>query len=115
MMSCGSSRFARPGWHGFGMIARSGRFFGPGEVRLALLALLREAPVHGYELMKQLEERSGGVSRASAGTVYPTLQQLEDEGLITSELRDGKKVYRLTDEGRREPEERDAARGGVWR
>ena len=47
MMSCGYSRFARPGWHGFGMMARSGRFFGPGEVRLALLSLLTEAPVHG--------------------------------------------------------------------
>ena len=115
MMSCGYSRFARPGWHGFGMIARSGRFFGPGEVRLALLSLLTEAPVHGYELMKQLEERSGGVYRASAGTVYPTLQQLEDEGLITSELRDGKKVYRLTDEGRRELEERDESVREIWR
>jgi DNA-binding PadR family transcriptional regulator len=54
--------------------------------------LLTEALVHGYELMKQLEERSGGVYRASAGTAYPTLQQLEDEGLITSELHEGKKV-----------------------
>jgi DNA-binding PadR family transcriptional regulator len=115
MMSCGYSRFARPRWHGFGMMARSGRFFGPGEVRLALLSLLTEAPVHGYELMKQLEERSGGVYRASAGTVYPTLQQLEDEGLITSELREGKKIYRLTDEGRRELEDRDEAVREIWR
>src|SRR3984893_15216050 len=115
MMSCGYSRFARPGWHGFGMIARSGRFFGPGEVRLALLSLLTEAPVHGYELMKQLEGRSGGVYGASAGTVYPTLQQLEDEGLIASELREGKKVYRLTDEGKRELEERDESVREIWR
>src|SRR5712691_8792737 len=115
MMTCGYSRFARPGWQGFGMMARSGRFFGPGEVRLALLSLLTEAPVHGYELMKQLEERSGGVYRASAGTVYPTLQQLEDEGLIISELRDGKKVYRLTDEGKRELQESDDAVREIWR
>src|SRR4029077_3697694 len=67
------------------------------------------------ELMKQLEGRSGGVYRASAGTVYPTLQQLEDEGQITSELREGKKVYRLTDEGRRELEERDDPVGEIWR
>src|ERR1700681_3225365 len=115
MMSCGYSRFARPGWQGFGMMARSGRFFGPGEVRLALLSLLTEAPVQGYELMKQLEERSGGVYRASAGTVYPTLQQLEDEGLIISELREGKKVYRLTDEGKRELDERHEAVRQIWR
>ena len=102
MMSYGYSRFTRHGRHGFGIMSRSGRFFGPGEVRLALLSLLTEAPVHGYELMKRLEERSGGVYRASAGTVYPTLQQLEDEGLINSESHEGKKVYRLTDEGERE-------------
>src|SRR6202049_3775803 len=115
MMTCGYSRFARPGWQGFGMMARSGRFFGPGEVRRAFLSLLTEAPVHGYELMKQLEERSGGVYRASAGTVYPTLQQLEDEGLIISELREGKKVYRLTDEGKRELDERHEAVRQIWR
>src|SRR5271170_1205105 len=133
MMNCGYSRFARRhgfdrhdfdrygfgrhgfGGHGFGIMARSGRFFGPGEVRLALLSLLTEAPMHGYELMKQLEERSGGVYRASAGTVYPTLQQLEDEGLIASELREGKKVYRLTDEGKRELEEKDETVREIWR
>ena len=71
-----------------------GRFCGPGEVRLALLGLLAEGPRHGYELMGQLEERSGGVYRASAGTVYPTLQQLEDEGLATSETVEGRRVYR---------------------
>ena len=92
---------------------RLGRFIGQGEVRLALLSLRTEAPVHGYELMKQLEERLGGVYRASAGTVYPTLQQLEDEGLITFELREGKKVYRLTDGGQREVEERDEAVGEI--
>jgi DNA-binding PadR family transcriptional regulator len=68
------------------MMSGPGRFFGPGEVRLALLSLVAEAPSHGYELMKKLEERSAGVYRASAGTVYPTLQQLEDEGLIGSDM-----------------------------
>jgi DNA-binding PadR family transcriptional regulator len=71
-------------------------------VRLALLALLEDGPKHGYELMKALEDRTGGFYRASAGTVYPTLQQLEDEGLVVSEPHDGKRVYRLTDAGRRE-------------
>lgn len=92
-----------------------GRFFGPGELRLALLSLLAEGPKHGYELMKQLEARSGGLYRASAGSVYPTLQQLEDEGLARSESRDGKRVYQLTDEGEQvvADEERDIRR--IWR
>ncbi len=78
------------------------RFFGQGEDRLALLSLLKDAPAHGYELMKRLEERSGGMYRASAGTVYPVLQQLEDEGLVRTEAVEGKKTYHLTDAGREE-------------
>ena len=73
-----------------------GRFFGFGEVRLAILSLLQEGPKHGYQLIKELTDRSGGLYRASAGTVYPTLQQLEDEGLVLSDHQDGRKVYRLT-------------------
>ncbi len=78
------------------------RFFRQGEVRLALLSLLEDEPAHGYELMKRLEERSGGMYRASAGTVYPVLQQLEDEGLVQIADEDGKKVYHLTEGGREE-------------
>lgn len=78
------------------------RFFRQGEVRLALLSLLEDEPAHGYELMKRLEDRSGGLYRASAGTVYPVLQQLEDEGLVRIAEEDGKKVYHLTEEGREE-------------
>jgi DNA-binding PadR family transcriptional regulator len=78
------------------------RFFRQGEVRLALLSLLKDGPAHGYELMKRLEERSGGMYRASAGTVYPVLQQLEDEGLVRIVEADGKKVYHLTEVGREE-------------
>jgi DNA-binding PadR family transcriptional regulator len=78
------------------------RFFRQGEVRLALLSLLKDSPAHGYELMKRLEERSGGMYQASAGTVYPVLQQLEDEGLVRTKDEDGKKVYHLTDAGREE-------------
>src|SRR6202045_3464743 len=88
----------------FGSWAPRSRFFGPGEVRLAILSLLTDGPRHGYELMKMLAERSGGIYRASAGTVYPTLQQLEDEGLIASDLQEGRRVYRVTDAGRREVE-----------
>ncbi len=115
-MLCGHSRFARRAYrHGFGLFSGQGRFFGPGEVRLALLSMLGEAPMHGYELMKQLAERSGGIYRASAGTVYPTLQQLEDEGLVTAETQDGKKVYRLTDAGKHELERNGEAVGAIWR
>jgi DNA-binding PadR family transcriptional regulator len=92
-----------------------GRFFGPGEVRLALLSLLGERPQHGYELMKQLEERSGGMYRASAGTVYPTLAQLQDEGLVLSESKDGKRIYQLTDAGREELEQSAEAIEDIWR
>jgi DNA-binding MarR family transcriptional regulator len=64
--------------------------------------LLSEGPKHGYQLMKELEERSGGMYKASAGTIYPTLQQLEDEELIEVERENGKKTYRLTAAGRKE-------------
>lgn len=93
---------------------RWGRFFGAGELRLALLALLEDGPKHGYELMKTLEERSGGVYRASAGSIYPTLQQIEDEGLAVSEQQEGKRVYRLTEAGKSELERERATVNRIW-
>jgi DNA-binding PadR family transcriptional regulator len=99
----------------FGPWGRKRRFFEAGEVRLALLSLLAEGPKHGYELIKDLQARSGGLYTASAGTVYPTLQQLEDEGLVVSRSEDGKKVYQLTDEGRRELENEEPAVKRIWR
>jgi DNA-binding PadR family transcriptional regulator len=78
------------------------RFFRQGEVRIALLSLIGEEPAHGYELMKRLEERSGGMYKASAGTIYPVLQQLVDEGLVRVEEDDGKKIHHLTDAGSEE-------------
>ncbi len=92
-----------------------GRFFGRGEVRLALLGLLAERPRHGYELMKALEERSGGAYRASAGTIYPTLQMLEDEGLAAVQHENGKRVYRVTEEGRALLEEEQETVEEIWR
>jgi DNA-binding PadR family transcriptional regulator len=92
----------------------SGRFFEAGEVRLALLSLLTEAPKHGYQLMKDLEERSGGLYRASAGAIYPTLQQLEDEGLVKVSEEDGKRVYRVTEAGKKEVEANKDAIGRIW-
>jgi DNA-binding PadR family transcriptional regulator len=71
-----------------------------GDVRLALLLLLNEEPRNGYGLMQEIEERSGGRWRPSPGSVYPTLQQLEDEGLIRALDADGTKLFELTDSGR---------------
>ncbi|GCE24821.1 hypothetical protein KDA_03050 [Dictyobacter alpinus] len=83
-----------------GPFKEGGRFFGRGDVKYALLELLRERPMHGYEMMKALEERSGGFYAPSAGTIYPTLQLLEDRGLVTVLEAQGKKVYSITEEGK---------------
>ena len=93
-----------PGWgpphrHGRGRARR-------GDVRLALLRLLGEEPRNGYQLMKAIEERSEGVWRPSPGSVYPTLSQLEDEGLIRSVEADGNRVFEITDAGREHLETR---------
>ena len=72
-----------------------------GDVRAAILVLLAERPMHGYEMIQLIAERSNGIWRPSPGSVYPTLQLLDDEGLITaSETAGSKKLYELTDEGR---------------
>jgi DNA-binding PadR family transcriptional regulator len=91
------------------------RFFESGEVRLALLSLLAERPMHGYELMKEIESRSGGVYKASAGAVYPNLQQLEDEGLIRGAADEsGKRVYSITEAGKKVLAGEAAAVGRIW-
>jgi DNA-binding PadR family transcriptional regulator len=90
-------------------------FFRSGEVRLALLSLLGEGPAHGYDLMKRLEERSGRMYHASAGTVYPVLQQLEDEGLVSAQSVDGKKVYSVTPPGREELNRNREQIDAIWR
>ncbi|MFL5872727.1 MAG: PadR family transcriptional regulator [Solirubrobacterales bacterium] len=71
-----------------------------GDVRSAILALLDDRPMHGYEMIQELEERTGGRWTPSAGSIYPTLQLLEDEGLVTAEEVEGRKVYSLTDTGK---------------
>jgi DNA-binding PadR family transcriptional regulator len=75
-----------------------------GDVRLALLDALLVGPAHGYELITRLEQRSGGMWRPSAGSVYPTLQLLEEQGLVTGQDQDGKRIFELTVEGRQEAE-----------
>lgn len=78
-----------------------------GDIKFILLALLSERPQHGYELMKELEARRGGFRRSSPGSIYPTLQMLEEGGYLTSELVEGKKVYTVTDSGRQFLDERN--------
>jgi len=90
------------------------RFFGPGEIRLALLSMLEGGPKHGYELMKELESKSGGIYKASAGAIYPALQQLEDEGMVTSDTAEGKRTYSLTDAGRAELQREAEAVKKIW-
>lgn len=86
---------------------RRGRMFGQGELRLALLALIAENPSHGYELIKGIEEMTGGGYAPSPGAVYPTLQLLEDEGAIAEADAEGsKKPYAVTPQGEAELEER---------
>lgn len=107
----GFGRF--PGFAPFAFGGRS-RFFEAGEVRLAMLSLLSEGPKHGYQLMKEMRERSKGACRASAGSVYPTLQQLEDEELIESETQSGRRTYRLTKAGKKELEKEAPAVREIW-
>ena len=85
-----------------------------GDIRTAALLLLAEEPRNGYQIMQEVEERSDGVWRPSPGSVYPALQQLEDEGLIRSEELDGRKLFALTDAGRKLVEERGAERPAPW-
>ncbi|GAA4072966.1 PadR family transcriptional regulator [Nonomuraea soli] len=76
--------------------------FGHGRLRLYLLKLLEESPRHGYEVIRLLQDRFLGVYSPSPGTIYPRLARLEEEGLVTHEVIDGKKVFSLTDKGRAE-------------
>ena len=91
-----------------------GRRRGRGDVRTAALLLLRERPMHGYEMILEIRERSGGAWSPSPGAIYPTIQLLTDEGLITTEDQDGKKVSSLTETGRTHAEELASTRTAPW-
>ena len=101
-----------PGPGGFG--PGGPRMFGRGDLKYALLDLLQERPKHGYEMMKELEDRSGGFYSPSAGAIYPTLQLLEDRGWVTTEAVEGKKVYAISDAGRAALKEHRERAGGPW-
>jgi DNA-binding PadR family transcriptional regulator len=95
---------AGPGFFGPGPLGHGP--FGPGpkvkkgDVRAAALALLIEGPRNGYQIIQEITERSHGIWRPSPGSVYPALQQLEDEGLVRAKEEGGRRTYHLTDEGR---------------
>src|SRR6516162_980080 len=100
-------RFFGPGlrgprgrWGEFG--GWGGRRMRRGAIRGAILVALRDEPAHGYEVMRRLEEMSGGLWRPSPGSVYPQLQMLEDEGLLRSTEVNGSRTYTLTDAGQEE-------------
>lgn len=92
--------------HGWGGGRRRGPMFESGELRLVILKLLKEQPRHGYDVIKALEERMAGCYTPSAGSVYPTLQLLEDQELIRGVDTDGKKIYHITPAGEALLEER---------
>ncbi|MEV7086331.1 PadR family transcriptional regulator [Streptomyces sp. NPDC093085] len=146
----GPGRFGGPGRAGWGEFERLRGAFGPfgppfggpggpfggggrgrgggpgrgrarrGDVRASILALLKDRPMHGYEMIQEIGERSGGAWRPSPGSVYPTLQLLEDEGLIVSESEGGKKLFTLTEAGVAEADSgpeapwEEAGRGIDW-
>jgi DNA-binding PadR family transcriptional regulator len=85
-----------------------------GDVRAATLLLLAEAPMHGYQLMQAIAERSGGAWRPSPGAVYPTIAQLEDEGLVRTTVEGGRKLVTLTDAGQSHVTEQAEALGNPF-
>jgi DNA-binding PadR family transcriptional regulator len=125
----GDFRGKGPGGHWGGGFAgsRGGWWMGPpgppgpqrpkasrGDVRAAILALLKEGPRNGYQIMSEIEERSGGAWRPSPGAVYPALSQLADEGLIDAEETGGRRTFRLTDAGREYIEQNPEMARGAW-
>lgn len=116
---CSDSRSAGRGWTGFGVDPdvsgffwkmaghlrggpfRGGRFFGHGDLKLVILSLLAERPRHGYDIIKAIEEKSGGMYQPSPGTIYPTLTLLEEMGFARATGDEsGKRVYEITEAGR---------------
>ncbi len=83
----------------FGWRGPRGSYYGRGNVKFAILALLKEQPRHGYDIIREMEQRSGGVYSPSPGVIYPTLQALEDQDYVKAAEQDGKKVYSITEAG----------------
>lgn len=93
---------------------KAGSRMGRGDVRVAIIAILAEQPMHGYQIIQQIEERSGGAWKPSPGSVYPTLQLLTDEGVVDVEEEGGRKTYSLTEAGRAEAADKPAPWRAGW-
>jgi DNA-binding PadR family transcriptional regulator len=108
----GSERYARHHHHPGPVHGRSARLFERGGIKFAILGMLKDKARHGYDIIREMEERSGGFYSPSPGAVYPTLQALEDQDLVTSTTEEGKKVYAITEAGIQYLEEhKERARG----
>lgn len=103
------SEFGYAGFRGW----RGGRARRGDMVPIILKALLKK-PMHGYEIISEMEEKSHGFWRPSAGSIYPNLQMLEEQGMVTSSSENGKKIYALTDEGRVEAEKVEETFKAHW-
>jgi len=104
-----------PGVFGFGRpLGPKRRFVRRGDLKYVLLEILADEPMHGYEIIRRLEEESKGLYSPSPGSVYPTLQMLEDQGYVVSEELDGKRVYRITAAGREFREEHTARTDDIF-
>ena len=109
-----------PGEGGFRQFGAGGGPFGRGrkarrgDIRTATLLLLAEEPRNGYQIMQEVQERSEGAWSPSPGSVYPALQQLEDEGLIRAQQVDARKLFALTDAGRARVAEREPGSPAPW-
>ncbi|HEY3799227.1 MAG TPA: PadR family transcriptional regulator [Caulobacteraceae bacterium] len=106
--------------HGRGFGPRHGRraerVFDQGDLRYVILKLIADAPRHGYEIIKHIEEAVGGAYTPSPGVIYPTLTLLEELGYVTVESAEGgKKLYRVTDAGKAALEEKKAVIDGIFR
>ena len=98
---------------GFGPFFRGGGFE-RGDMKHVILYLLADRPRHGYDIIKEMESRFCGFYSPSPGTVYPTLQMLEDQGLVRSKEEDGKRIYEITDKGKQELQDRKEKLDGIW-
>ena len=110
----GRGRHMRKGHGPWGAAGPRGPRARRGDVRAALLLLLAEEPRNGYQLMQEIEQRSDGAWRPSPGSIYPALQQLEDERLVATGELDGQRVYEITDAGRAWVAERDPGTPAPW-
>src|SRR6185312_5283845 len=102
---------------GFGPRGRGGRGrgrAGRGDVRAAIISLLSEEPRNGYQIIQEINERTGGLWRASSGSVYPAISQLEDEGLIEPTDGNGRKLFALTEAGREHAERNAEQLRQLW-